>query len=168
MQQAEESLERRIEMIVYTSRAEVVSRLDSRFAEDQKRWKERQDAYRSRTEEIADGLEKLGADTRRDLAETALRVLRSGPSHVPWKGGLVTMRSATVIRRELGTSVPHGTTIEIFTTAANRKLPLPDANKQQGIAEKFQPCCWPTAYITTSRWSTRTSMFLAFRPVCES
>src|SRR6202045_2960747 len=77
MQQAEESLERRIEMIVYTSRAEVVSRLNSRLAEDQQRWKEQQDAYRSRTEEIADGLEKLGADTRRDLAETKTFVERA-------------------------------------------------------------------------------------------
>jgi PilZ domain len=77
MQQAEESLERRIEMIVYTSRAEVVSRLDSRLAEDQQRWKEQQDAYRSRTEEIAGGLEKLGADTRRDLAETKTFVERA-------------------------------------------------------------------------------------------
>jgi hypothetical protein len=77
MRQAEESLERRIEMIVYTSRAEVVSRLDSRLAEDQQRWKEQQDAYRSRTEEIADGLEKLGADTRRDLAETKTFVERA-------------------------------------------------------------------------------------------
>ena len=77
MQQAEESLERRIEMIVYTSRAEVVSRLHSRLAEDQQRWKEQQDAYRSRTEEIADGLEKLGADTRRDLAETKTFVERA-------------------------------------------------------------------------------------------
>jgi len=76
-QQAEESLERRIEMIVYTSRAEVVSRLDSRLAEDQQRWKEQQDAYRSRTEEIADGLEKLGADTRRDLTETKTFVERA-------------------------------------------------------------------------------------------
>jgi hypothetical protein len=77
MQQAEESLERRIEMIVYTSRAEVVSRLDSRLAEDQQRWREQQDAYRSRTEEIADGLEKLGADTRHDLAETKTFVERA-------------------------------------------------------------------------------------------
>ena len=77
MQQAEESLERRIEMIVYTSRAEVVGRLHSRLAEDQQRWKEQQDAYRSRTEEIADGLEKLGADTRRDLAETKTFVERA-------------------------------------------------------------------------------------------
>jgi len=77
MQQAEESLERRIEMIVYTSRAEVVSRLDSRLAEDQQRWKEQQDAYRNRTEEIADGLEKLGADTRRDLIETKTFVERA-------------------------------------------------------------------------------------------
>jgi hypothetical protein len=77
MQQAEESLEGRIEMIVYTSRAEVVSRLDSRLAEDQQRWKEQQDAYRSSTQEIADGLEKLGADTRRDLAETKTFVERA-------------------------------------------------------------------------------------------
>jgi hypothetical protein len=77
MQQAEEALERRIEMIVYTSRAEVVSRLDSRLAEDQQRWKEQQDAYRSRTEEIAAGLEKLGADTRRDLIETKTFVERA-------------------------------------------------------------------------------------------
>src|ERR1700736_5074315 len=79
MQQAEESLGRRIEMIVYTARAEVVSRLDSRLAEDQQRWKKQQDAYRSRAEEIAHGLEKLGADTRRDLAqlaESALTVTR--------------------------------------------------------------------------------------------
>ena len=77
MQQAEESLERRIEMIVYTSRAEVVSRLDSRLAEDQQHWKEQQDAYRNRTEEIAAGLEKLGADTRRDLVETKTFVERA-------------------------------------------------------------------------------------------
>ena len=83
MQQAEECLERRIEMIVYTSRAEVVSRLDSRLAEDQQRWKEQQDAYRSRTEEIADGLEKLGADTRRDLAETKTFVERAAEELEP-------------------------------------------------------------------------------------
>ena len=77
MQQAEESLERRMEMIVCTSRAEVVSRLHSRLAEDQQLWREQQDAYRSRTEEIADGLEKLGADTRRDLAETKTFVERA-------------------------------------------------------------------------------------------
>ena len=82
-QQAEESLERRVEMIVYTSRAEVVSRLDSRLAEDQQRWKEHQDAYRSRTEQIADGLEKLGADTRRDLAETKTFVERAAEELEP-------------------------------------------------------------------------------------
>src|SRR3984893_274510 len=83
MQQAEESLGRRTEMIVYTSRAEVVSRLDSRLAEDQQRWKEQQDAYRSRTKEIADGLEKLGADTRRDLAETKTFVERAAGALEP-------------------------------------------------------------------------------------
>ena len=83
MQQAEECLERRIEMIVYTSRAEVVSRLDSRLAEDQQRWKEQQDAYRSRAEEIADGLEKLGADTRHDLAETKTFVERAAGEFEP-------------------------------------------------------------------------------------
>ena len=83
MQQAEESLEGRIEMIVYTSRAEVVSRLDSRLAEDQQRWKEQQDEYRSSTQEIADGLEKLGADTRRDLAETKAFVERAAAELEP-------------------------------------------------------------------------------------
>jgi len=83
MQQAEECLERRIEMIVYTSRAEVVSRLDSRLAENQQRWKEQQDAYRSRAEEIADGLEKLGADTRHDLAETKTYVERAAGEFEP-------------------------------------------------------------------------------------
>jgi len=83
MQQAEESLERRIEMIVYTSRAEVVSRLDSRLAEDQQRWKEQQDTYRNRTEEIAVGLEKLGADTRRDLVETKTFVERAAEELEP-------------------------------------------------------------------------------------
>jgi hypothetical protein len=77
MRQAEESLEQRIEMIVYTSRAEVVGHLEARLVEDQNRWKEQQDAYRSKAEEIAHCLEKLGADTRRDLVETQAFVERA-------------------------------------------------------------------------------------------
>jgi hypothetical protein len=70
MRQAEESFEQRIETMVSTSRAEIVGRLESRLSEDQNRWEEQQNAYRNRAEEIAHYLEKLGVDTRRDLAKT--------------------------------------------------------------------------------------------------
>jgi hypothetical protein len=70
MRKAEESFEQRIETMVSASRAEIVGRLESRLSEDQNRREEQQAAYRSRAEEIAHYLEKLGLDTRRDLAET--------------------------------------------------------------------------------------------------
>lgn len=71
----------------------------------------------------------------------ALRVLRSGRSQLPWKKGLATLHSATLIRRGGGLSynVVCGPAIEIAATPACRELPVLDRIKLQEITEKFQP-----------------------------
>jgi hypothetical protein len=68
--QIEEHSAQRHESILHSAKEEVLSRMDARLKEDRKRWEEQQEAYRSRAEQIAQGLENLVADTRRDLAET--------------------------------------------------------------------------------------------------
>jgi hypothetical protein len=70
MRQAEESFEQRVGTLVSTAREEIVGRLEAQLSENQNRWEEQHETYRSRAEEIAHYLEKLGIDTRRDLAET--------------------------------------------------------------------------------------------------
>jgi hypothetical protein len=60
----------RLEDLTRSSREEIFSHLEARLGELRGRWEDQQEAYRSRAEEIVQRLEKLGADTQRDLAET--------------------------------------------------------------------------------------------------
>jgi len=60
----------RLEDLTRSSREEIFNHLEARLGELRGRWEDQQEAYRSRAEEIVQRLEKLGADTQRDLAET--------------------------------------------------------------------------------------------------
>jgi hypothetical protein len=60
----------RLEELTRSSREEIFSQLEARLGGLRGHWEDQQEAYRSRTEEIVQRLEKLGADTQRDLAET--------------------------------------------------------------------------------------------------
>jgi len=60
----------RLEDLTRSSKEEIFSHLEARLGELRGRWEDQQEAYRSRAEAIVQRLEKLGADTQRDLAET--------------------------------------------------------------------------------------------------
>jgi hypothetical protein len=68
--QAETLSTQRLEDLTRSSKEEIFSHLEARLGELRGRWEDQQEAYRSRAEEIVQRLEKLGADTQRDLAET--------------------------------------------------------------------------------------------------
>jgi hypothetical protein len=61
--------EERIETLLRSSREQILSRLEERLGELWRDW-EQQDIYRSRTEAIAERLEKLASNTQTDLANT--------------------------------------------------------------------------------------------------
>ena len=65
--QMEQYSSQRLESIMGTAKEEVLSRIEKRLEEDRNRWEEQQEAYRRRADEVAQQLEKLVADSRRDL-----------------------------------------------------------------------------------------------------
>jgi len=70
VRQAEAFSTQRLEDLARASKEEIFNHVESRVGELQGRWADQQESYRSRAEEIIQRLEKLGEDTRRDLAET--------------------------------------------------------------------------------------------------
>jgi hypothetical protein len=70
VRQAEAFSAQRLEDLTRASRKEIFNHVESRVGELQGRWEDQQESYRSRAEEIIEQLEKLGADSQRDLAET--------------------------------------------------------------------------------------------------
>ena len=70
VRQAEEFSTQRLAEMMRSSREEIFSQVDARIGELRARWEDQQEAYRRRAEEIVERLEKLGAETQRELAET--------------------------------------------------------------------------------------------------
>jgi hypothetical protein len=70
VRQAEAFSAQRLEELTRSSKEEIFSQVEARIGALQGRWQEQQEAYRSRAEEIVQRLEKLGADTEHELAET--------------------------------------------------------------------------------------------------
>jgi hypothetical protein len=66
--QMQEHSTQHLETMMNSAKEEVLRRMDARLEEDHSRWEEKQEAHRKRTEEVAQQLEKLVADTRRDLS----------------------------------------------------------------------------------------------------
>jgi hypothetical protein len=70
LQQLGEFSEQRLESLLRSSREEILGHLESRLGEVQSRWEEQHNAYRAQSEEIAQRLEKLAADTQHHLSQT--------------------------------------------------------------------------------------------------
>ena len=70
VRQAEAFSAQRLEELTRSSKEEIFSQVEARIGALQGRWQEQQEAYRSRAEQIVQRLEKLGADTEHELAET--------------------------------------------------------------------------------------------------
>jgi hypothetical protein len=68
--QMEQYSSQRLESIMGAAKEEVLSRIEARLEEDRSRWEEQQEAYRRRADEVAQQLEKLVAESRRDFSET--------------------------------------------------------------------------------------------------
>jgi hypothetical protein len=68
--QMEQYSSQRLESIMGAAKEEVLSRIEARLDEDRKRLEEQLEAHRKHTEEVAQQLEKLVADARRDLTGT--------------------------------------------------------------------------------------------------
>jgi hypothetical protein len=77
LQQLREFSEQRLESLMRSSREEILGHLESRLGEVQSRWEEQHNAYRAQSEEIAQRLEKLTADTQRHLSETQDFIIRA-------------------------------------------------------------------------------------------
>jgi hypothetical protein len=70
LQQLGEFSEQRLESLMRSSREEILGHLESRLGEVQSRWEEQHNAYRAQSEEIAQRLERLAADTQHHLSVT--------------------------------------------------------------------------------------------------
>ena len=66
--QMQEYSTQRLEVLMNSAKEEVLRRMDARLEEDRGRWEEQQRAHRKRAEEVTQQLEKLVAETRRDLS----------------------------------------------------------------------------------------------------
>jgi hypothetical protein len=87
LQQLGEFSEQRLESLMRSSREEILGHLESRLGEVQSRWEEQHNAFRTQGEEIVQRLEKLAADTQRDLAETQKFVNKATGEIVPQTRG---------------------------------------------------------------------------------
>jgi hypothetical protein len=77
LQQLREFSEQRLESLMRSSREEILGCLESRLGEVQSRWEEQHNACRAQSDEIAQRLEKLAADTQRHLSETQNFIIRA-------------------------------------------------------------------------------------------
>lgn len=66
--QMQEYSTQRLEATMNSAKEQVLRRMDARLEQDLSHWEEKQEAHRKRAEEVAQQLEKLVADTRRDLS----------------------------------------------------------------------------------------------------
>jgi hypothetical protein len=83
LQQLGEFSEQRLESLMRSSREEILGHLESRLGEVQSRWEEQHNAFRTQAEEIVQRLEKLAADTQRNLGETQKFVEKATGEIVP-------------------------------------------------------------------------------------
>jgi hypothetical protein len=70
VKQMEQYSAQHLESMMHSAREEVLSRMDARLAEDRRHWDEQQAAYRARSEEIAQHLEKQAANARQNLTDS--------------------------------------------------------------------------------------------------
>jgi hypothetical protein len=70
LQQLHDFSEQRIESLLRSSREEILGHVELRLGEVQSRWEEQHNAYRAQAEDIVDRLERLAADTQRNLGDT--------------------------------------------------------------------------------------------------
>jgi hypothetical protein len=81
--QIEEHSEQRLETMMRTAREEVLSRMEARLVEDRSRWEEHQEEFRGRTEQLAQRLEHLAAETQRNLTESHRLLEQAGGEMEP-------------------------------------------------------------------------------------
>lgn len=67
--QIEQHSQDRLEVMMRTAREEMMSRMESRLAEDRNRWEEMQQSFEARTNELSQRLEALAGETQRSLTD---------------------------------------------------------------------------------------------------
>jgi hypothetical protein len=81
--QIEQHSEQRLETMMRTAREEMMSRMESRLAEDRTRWEQTHEEFRGRTAELSVRLERLAGETQRSLTEAQGVLSRVGTDVEP-------------------------------------------------------------------------------------
>ncbi len=81
--QIEQQSEQRLETMMRTAREEIMSRMESRMAEDRARLEETHNGFRDRTNELSHRLESLASETQRSLTEAQGVLSRVGTDVEP-------------------------------------------------------------------------------------
>jgi len=81
--QIEQHSEQRLETMMRTAREEMMSRMESRLAEDRTRWEQTHEEFRGRTAELSERLERLAGETQRSLTEAQGVLSRVGTDIEP-------------------------------------------------------------------------------------
>jgi hypothetical protein len=81
--QIEQHSQERLEVMMRTAREEMMSRMESRLAEDRSRWEEMQASFTARTTELSERLESLAGETQRSLTDAQGVLSRVGTEIEP-------------------------------------------------------------------------------------
>jgi hypothetical protein len=76
--QIEQHSQERLDVMMRTAREEMMSRMESRLAEDRGRWEEMQHSFEARTNELSQRLEALAGETQRSLTDAQGVLTRVG------------------------------------------------------------------------------------------
>jgi hypothetical protein len=81
--QIEQHSQERLEVMMRTTREEMMSRMEARLAEDRSRWEEMQQSFQARTNELSQRLEGLAGETQRSLTDAQGVLSRVGTEVEP-------------------------------------------------------------------------------------
>jgi len=81
--QIEQHSQERLEVMMRTAREEMMSRMESRLAEDRSRWEEMQASFTARTADLSQRLESLAGETQRSLTDAQGVLSRVGSEVEP-------------------------------------------------------------------------------------
>jgi hypothetical protein len=115
-QTAEASVQR-FEPLMRSSEEAILNRLEARLAEVRGQWQEQQDAQRRHMEEMTAGLEKMVADTRKELDESQKSAEKTGHT-ITANGGMESASFESKIQARLDECVKRAA--QEFETAATR------------------------------------------------
>ena len=81
--QIEQHSQERLEVMMRTTREEMMSGMEARLAEDRSRWEEMQQSFQARTNELSQRLESLAGETQRSLTDAQGVLSRVGTEVEP-------------------------------------------------------------------------------------